>query len=189
MSSEDEGNKKTKGKKNSKPRKRKKKQLPKDPLEFAESPIEGDIHAEPTIYPGSPRKVPTIKVGHDTASNWVSPEQYSYNSIYPVRAAQRNTRSRSRTRLVKRTFVEEDDELMFDQSKTRNKKRGRLTPLREDNEPIPTCPSTPNIDFDITNISANTPSFYKENVHFIFKGKTPVTKEFSVLVEDTPLPK
>ena len=191
----DEFSKKSKVTKATKSHKRKKRRIKKDPLEFVESPVDGDIHCETTINPGSPREVPSVKIGYETSSSWVSPEAYNCVSKYPLRSAMHSKNTSKRPRLIRRIHKENSEPISQSISNSRQNANlnsnncSSFSIISENHIPIPNCIATPDSKLCLNNsVDLHTPkSFSKETVHFIFNGKTPILREFSILVKNTPL--
>lgn len=175
-------------KKVSKPRKRRKKRIPKHPLEFVENPYDGELHSENQINTGEPVEVPTLKIDFRTSSQWVSPQLNDENIPKRcLRSSMRTRRNKRKSgRVIKKTLNTPPTTLL-EESCIKLHKQSTNSTLNYTEPGLPSNVSTPD-ELENFNFNRATPTMSRRKpLHYLFNGQTPVLKDFVILVENTPL--
>ena len=149
----------------SKPRKRRKREV-KQPLEFIENTFAGEVHMGQHISDGSPLEFSVTEIQNGVPGRWTTP------FITDIKRKCHTQKVKTRQmKKMHRLNENSDNEI--------------TTPMKiTDTEiPLPSSNvSTPKLDNE-----SLSPQSQKKKSHYLFQGVTPTLKEFTILVENTPI--
>ena len=149
----------------SKPRKRRKREV-KKPLEFIENTFAGEVHISQHISDGSPLEFSVTEIQKGVPGRWTTP--------FITDIEKKSHTQRVKTSQMKKMHginENSDDEV--------------ITPMKMADSEIPLPCS--NISTPKLGNESLSPESQKEKLHYLFQGVTPILKEFTILVENTPI--
>lgn len=149
----------------SKPRKRRKREV-KKPLEFVENTFAGEVHMGQYASDGSPLEFSVTEIQKGVPGRWATP--------FITDIKKKCHTQKVKTRLMKKMHGindNSDDEV--------------TTPMKMTDSEIPL--SCSNISTPRLGNESLSPESQKKKSHYLFQGVTPTLKEFTILVENTPI--